>query len=83
MQHFLFIKKITDKLFKLFGTLNTYIEDLLAQYAAVLPAEVTASKGKVNRGENYELQPYVILDSPRLFLRCICLSHNVLVGKLF
>ena len=65
---FIHKKKITDKLFRLLGNLNVEIENLLSQYDEVLPAAVLTSKGKVNRGENYEQLPYVILDSPRLFI---------------
>ncbi|MEO8151154.1 MAG: hypothetical protein ABI723_26215 [Bacteroidia bacterium] len=64
---FIHKKKITEKLVTLFGDLNLEMEKLLLQYADLLPATVINSKGKINKGENYEYLPYIILDSPRVF----------------
>lgn len=64
---FIHKRTITDKLVNHFGELNNEIETLISGFANLLPLEIAISKGKINKGENYEHLPYILLDSPRIF----------------
>lgn len=66
---FIHKSNITEKIFRCFGSLNLKIDLLKKDAAHTLPPVVALSGGKISRGENYESQPFVILDNPRVFDR--------------
>jgi hypothetical protein len=42
-------------------------QDIIAQHASQLPAEVLKISPKISRGENYKGLPWLVLDNPRYF----------------
>ena len=60
---------IIEKVYQLFGTLSTRMEEAINKRQSILPSEWSAGKPKISRGENYRLLPYVMLDYPRFFSR--------------
>lgn len=65
-QFFIHKKKISDKIIANFSLLNNKIEDLKVNLLNENKS-VGFRQGKINRGENYELLPYFILDNPGVF----------------
>jgi hypothetical protein len=59
---------IIEKVYHLFGDLSGTIGSALEKETG-LPPEVVRSPGKIAKGENYRLLPYVLLDHPRCFDR--------------
>jgi hypothetical protein len=58
---------IIQKVYALFGELSASYGNLLSEYTALIPKEVTAVSPKIYRGEQYRKLPYVMLDHPRFF----------------
>lgn len=56
----------TKKIVESFGDLEKELKKMVGNYAIEVEG-LNASGGKIFRGENYRLYPYVILDCPRLF----------------
>ncbi|HMK05070.1 MAG TPA: hypothetical protein VK489_12790 [Ferruginibacter sp.] len=57
---------IVEKVYHLFGNLSAVIGSAVEK-ETWLPLPVVRSTGKISRGENYRLLPYVLLDHPRCF----------------
>ncbi len=58
---------ITKKVFEMFGDLNGIIKREAEQYNYLFPDNIKYQNGKISKGENYQLLPYVILDYPSFF----------------
>jgi len=58
---------ITKKVFEMFGELNEIMKKEASSYAHLFPGNIQYHNGKISKGENYRLLPYVILDYPALF----------------
>jgi len=60
--------EVTQKILKLFGGLEIEIMKKISEYPFLsFPELHIKEKGKIFRGENYRLLPYVLLDCPRVF----------------
>lgn len=69
-------RKVTDKLYKLFGDMRQSLAIELLEFSDLLPAPVLDDAGKISKGENYNGLPFVILDYPRYFK-----SDNILACR--
>ncbi len=58
---------ITKKIFEMFGDLNEIIKKETESYYYLFPDNIKHQNGKITRGENYQLLPYLILDYPSFF----------------
>lgn len=58
---------ITKKVFQLFGDLNAILKRETESYKYLFPDNIKDQNGKITKGENYQLLPYVILDFPSFF----------------
>ena len=58
---------ITKKVFKMFGELNEIFKTEAEPFYNLFPDNIKFQNGKISRGENYRLLPYVILDYPAFF----------------
>jgi len=66
-QNFFLLKhSATKKIVELFGKLEENLKPL-AQAINPLVPDLNTTTGKIFRGENYRLFPYVVLDFPKLF----------------
>ena len=63
---FLLKSSASQKIIDLFGLLEVEIKKE-SQRCAIGISEMNNSNGKIFRGENYKLFPYIVLDCPRLF----------------
>ncbi len=66
---FFFVKNdVTQKVTQLFGDLENELMKSVSDFPFLSSAEwQIKAKGKIFRGENYRLMPYLILDCPRVF----------------
>ncbi len=58
---------ITKKIFEMFGDLNEIIKKEAEPYNYLFPDNIKYQNGKISKGENYQLLPYIILDYPSFF----------------
>lgn len=58
---------ITKKIFEMFGELNEMIKKEAEPFNYLFPDNIKYQNGKISKGENYQLLPYVILDYPSFF----------------
>ena len=58
---------ITKKVFEMFGELSKDFSKEIEPYNYLFPENVKYQNGKITKGENYRLLPYVILDHPSFF----------------
>ena len=66
-QEFFLIKSsATKKVIDLFGKMELELKSPVAQFDPGIQ-ELNRTTGKIFRGENYKLYPYVVLDYPKLF----------------
>jgi hypothetical protein len=63
---FLLKHSATRKIMDLFGEMEVQYKNRFQQYG-VEHEGLNVSAGKIFRGENYQLYPYILLDYPRLF----------------
>ena len=63
---FLLKNSATKKIMDLFGQLEGEIISRIKHYSIDVK-DMNKSSGKIFRGENYKLFPYIVLDCPRLF----------------
>ncbi len=63
---FLLKNSATQKIIDLFGSLEAEIKNEI-QFSSIQEIENNLSKGRIFRGENYKLFPYIVLDFPRYF----------------
>jgi hypothetical protein len=63
---FLLKHSATKKIMELYGGLEKEMKDKFSRYKFDVK-NLNASSGKIFRGENYRLFPYILLDYPRLF----------------
>lgn len=61
--------KIIEKVYQLFGTLASSMQQHVMENIKALPEEAGESNPKISRGENYRGLPYVMLDYPRHFTK--------------
>ncbi|SDL47015.1 hypothetical protein SAMN05421823_106110 [Catalinimonas alkaloidigena] len=65
---FFYLKhQVTQKVAGQLGKLHRALRQTVEAQAAAFPAGWDERPGKISRGENYRLLPYLILDYPRLF----------------
>lgn len=58
---------IIKKVFEMFGEINEIIKKEAEPYRHLFPGDIKNQNGKISKGENYQLLPYVILDYPAFF----------------
>ncbi|HUS03429.1 MAG TPA: hypothetical protein VMY77_16935, partial [Chitinophagaceae bacterium] len=58
---------ITKKVYDLFGDLSLELKNEAHSYNYLFPENLQYQSGKISKGENYRLLPYVILDYPAFF----------------
>ena len=58
---------ITKKVFEMFGDLNEMIKKEAEPFNYLFPDNIKYQNGKISKGENYQLLPYIILDYPSFF----------------
>ncbi len=58
---------IIKKVYEFFGNLLPLFQQELESFQYLFPENLRHQGGKISRGENYQLLPYVILDYPALF----------------
>ena len=58
---------ITKKVFEMFGDLSQTISSEIDPYHYLFPENIKFQNGKISKGENYQLLPYLILDYPSFF----------------
>lgn len=58
---------VTKKVFDMFGDLNEVIKKESAPYYYLFPDNIKYQNGRISKGENYQLLPYIILDYPAFF----------------
>lgn len=64
---FILKNKITQKIYKQFAELIEEIKKSSIHQSFQFPPEVNISNGKISKGENYLLLPYIMLDFPKYF----------------
>lgn len=65
-EFFLLKNSVTEKIVALFGEIERDLKSDFVQYGIDLTG-LNSTAGKIFRGENYRLFPYIMLDYPRLF----------------
>ena len=60
---------IIKQVYEMFGILNERIKIETAPFNYLLPDNIKCQNGKITKGENYQLLPYVILDNPAVFFK--------------
>ncbi len=65
---FLVKNSATKKIMELFGSIERDMKDWISDHDFEVKG-LNISSGKIFRGENYKLYPYILLDYPRLFSR--------------
>ncbi len=60
---------IIKKVFEMFGDLTEIFKQEAEPYHFLFPEKIKHQNGKITKGENYKLLPYVILDYPGTFLK--------------
>lgn len=58
---------ITKKVYDMFGEINEIFKEEIKDINALFPENLKYQSGKISKGENYQLLPYVILDYPAFF----------------
>lgn len=58
---------ITKKVYDLLGDLSLELKDEAYRFNYLFPENLKYQSGKISKGENYKLLPYVILDYPAFF----------------
>ncbi|MEO5888604.1 MAG: hypothetical protein ABIQ31_00065 [Ferruginibacter sp.] len=69
---------IIEKVYQLFGTLSSSMQQHILEKGPALPGEAKVSNPKISRGENYKDLPYVMLDYPRYFTKEATLAVRTL-----
>jgi len=59
--------KISEKINTLLRDVESRLQNYLKTHDLKLPAPILMKAGKISKGENYRLLPYLILDFPRYF----------------
>ena len=58
---------ITKKVYDMFGDISVLLKNEVSAYDYLFPENLQYKSGKISKGENYQLLPYVILDYPSFF----------------
>ncbi|MDB5199728.1 MAG: hypothetical protein JWO92_1691 [Chitinophagaceae bacterium] len=58
---------ITKKVYDMFGEISVLLKSETESYNYLFPENMQYQSGKISKGENYQLLPYVILDYPAFF----------------
>jgi len=58
---------ITKKVYSLFGEISEQLKVEVQPFNYLFPENIINQSGKISKGENYRLLPYVILDYPAFF----------------
>ena len=58
---------ITKKVYDMFGDLSLLLKNEAEVNSYLFPPNIQSQSGKISKGENYQLLPYVILDYPAFF----------------
>ena len=59
--------QIVKKIYEMFGEINDIMKKELIYLNHLFPENIRYQGGKISKGENYQLLPYVILDYPSFF----------------
>ena len=58
---------ITKKVYSMFGDISAVLKSEIELHHNLFPENLQYQNGKISKGENYQLLPYVILDYPAFF----------------
>jgi len=58
---------ITKKVYNMFGEISMILKTETELFNYLFPENIKYQNGKISKGENYQLLPYVILDYPAFF----------------
>jgi hypothetical protein len=61
--------RIVKKVYELFGEINDMMKNEVARREYLFPESLNSQAGKISKGENYQMLPYVILDYPSFFVK--------------
>ncbi len=59
--------QIIKRIYEMFGEINNIMKKEIIYFDHLFPENIKYQGGKISRGENYKLLPYVILDYPSFF----------------
>lgn len=59
--------RIVKKVYEMFGEINEMMKQELILHNHLFPENLKYQGGKISKGDNYQLLPYVILDYPSFF----------------
>lgn len=60
-------RALLDKLILLLDKIQQNLNVVCLDHNSYIPNEILSKKGKISKGENYNNQPYLVLDYPRYF----------------
>jgi len=60
---------IIKKVYEMFGEINEMMKNEVATRDYLFPQNLRYRGGKISKGENYQMLPYVILDYPSFFVK--------------
>jgi len=76
---FLYTKKeVTDKIFELFNDIRNELKKIVSNSEFEFPEGMDTSMGKITKGENYNLLPFIVLDYPKLFTQESIFAYRVM-----
>jgi len=61
--------RIIKKVYEMFGEINEMMKSEVANRDYLFPQNLRYQGGKISKGENYQMLPYVILDYPSFFVK--------------
>ena len=61
--------RVIKKVYQMFGQINEMMKDEVLHNDHLFPENLKYKTGKISKGENYQLLPYVILDYPSSFVK--------------
>src|SRR5258706_3710930 len=59
--------RVVKKVYEMFGEVNEMMKQELINHGHLFPENLKYQGGKISKGDNYQLLPYVILDYPSFF----------------
>lgn len=60
---------VIKKVYEMFGKINSVMKNEVIKSNQLFPENLKYQGGKISKGENYQMLPYVILDYPSLFVK--------------
>ncbi|MEO7801009.1 MAG: hypothetical protein ABIR81_03375 [Ginsengibacter sp.] len=70
--------RITKKIFEMFDNISLELKKEVDKKSYLFPDNIKYQSGKISRGENYRLLPYLILDYPSFFWKNNFLAYRTM-----